>query len=124
LGGWAKVDEGVCDERNGFARAFPFFFCSHSERYFISHVLAFFAASDGIVNENLATRFMNEVQLPEARCVRARAWLIGLVDALFFCFVFVFVFVFLFCFFLGRVKVAFMAFRLRLRTCTPKRTRC
>lgn len=39
-----------------------------SERLFISHVLAFFAASDGIVNENLATRFMKEVQLPEARC--------------------------------------------------------
>jgi ribonucleotide reductase beta subunit family protein with ferritin-like domain len=38
------------------------------EKYFISHVLAFFAASDGIVNENLATRFMNEVQIPEARC--------------------------------------------------------
>jgi len=38
------------------------------ERHFISHVLAFFAASDGIVNENLAMRFSNEVQLPEARC--------------------------------------------------------
>lgn len=38
-----------------------------NERWFISHVLAFFAASDGIVNENLAQRFMNEVQLPEAR---------------------------------------------------------
>ena len=38
------------------------------ERWFISHVLAFFAASDGIVNENLAGRFMKEVQLPEARC--------------------------------------------------------
>lgn len=38
-----------------------------NERYFISHVLAFFAASDGIVNENLAQRFMGEVQLPEAR---------------------------------------------------------
>src|SRR5579862_2613082 len=38
------------------------------ERYFISHVLAFFAASDGIVNENLVERFSNEVQLPEARC--------------------------------------------------------
>jgi len=38
------------------------------ERYFISHVLAFFAASDGIVNENLAMRFMQEVQLAEARC--------------------------------------------------------
>jgi ribonucleoside-diphosphate reductase beta chain len=38
------------------------------ERYFISHVLAFFAASDGIVNENLAINFMSEVQIPEARC--------------------------------------------------------
>ncbi|CCU75129.1 unnamed protein product [Blumeria hordei] len=38
------------------------------ERYFISHVLAFFAASDGIVNENLVERFSSEVQIPEARC--------------------------------------------------------
>ncbi len=38
------------------------------ERFFISHVLAFFAASDGIVNENLLERFSNEVQIPEARC--------------------------------------------------------
>jgi ribonucleoside-diphosphate reductase beta chain len=38
------------------------------ERYFITNVLAFFAASDGIVNENLAVNFMSEVQLPEARC--------------------------------------------------------
>ncbi len=38
------------------------------ERYFIKHVLAFFAASDGIVNENLAVNFMQEVQYPEARC--------------------------------------------------------
>lgn len=38
------------------------------ERYFIKHILAFFAASDGIVNENLAVNFMNEVQYPEARC--------------------------------------------------------
>jgi ribonucleoside-diphosphate reductase beta chain len=39
-----------------------------NERHFISHVLAFFAASDGIVNENLAVNFMSEVQIPEARC--------------------------------------------------------
>lgn len=39
-----------------------------NERHFISHVLAFFAASDGIVNENLAVNFMREVQVPEARC--------------------------------------------------------
>jgi len=38
------------------------------ERHFISHVLAFFAASDGIVNENLVERFAQEVQVPEARC--------------------------------------------------------
>jgi ribonucleoside-diphosphate reductase subunit M2 len=37
------------------------------EKYFISMVLAFFAASDGIVMENLATRFMADVQLAEAR---------------------------------------------------------
>ncbi|XP_073925063.1 ribonucleoside-diphosphate reductase subunit M2 B isoform X3 [Castor canadensis] len=38
------------------------------EKYFISHILAFFAASDGIVNENLVERFSQEVQVPEARC--------------------------------------------------------
>ncbi len=38
------------------------------ERHFISHVLAFFAASDGIVNENLAVNFLAEVQYPEAKC--------------------------------------------------------
>ena len=38
------------------------------ERHFLSHVLAFFAASDGIVNENLCERFATEVQIPEARC--------------------------------------------------------
>jgi len=37
------------------------------EKYFISMILAFFAASDGIVLENLASRFMNDVQLAEAR---------------------------------------------------------
>jgi len=37
------------------------------ERYFISMILAFFAASDGIVLENLASRFMNDVQISEAR---------------------------------------------------------
>jgi len=37
------------------------------ERYFIKHILAFFAASDGIVNENLAENFVNEVQYAEAK---------------------------------------------------------
>ena len=38
------------------------------EQHFIKHVLAFFAASDGIVLENLASRFSTEIQIPEARC--------------------------------------------------------
>lgn len=38
---------------------------SDSEKHFITHVLAFFAASDGIVLENLAARFLNDVQIPE-----------------------------------------------------------
>ena len=38
-----------------------------NEQHFIKHVLAFFAGSDGIVNENLAANFMNEVQLSEAK---------------------------------------------------------
>ncbi|XP_011010281.1 PREDICTED: ribonucleoside-diphosphate reductase small chain A isoform X1 [Populus euphratica] len=40
---------------------------SDSEKHFISHVLAFFAASAGFVLENLAARFLNDVQIPEAR---------------------------------------------------------
>ena len=52
---------------------------SDDERHFIKYVLAFFAASDGIVLENLAVRFMKEVQVPEVRisqrwkrrCIRA-----------------------------------------------------
>jgi ribonucleoside-diphosphate reductase subunit M2 len=39
-----------------------------NERHFLTHVLAFFAASDGIVNENLVMNFTTEVQYPEARC--------------------------------------------------------
>ena len=38
-----------------------------NERYFIKNILGFFAGSDGIVMENLATRFMREIQLPEAK---------------------------------------------------------
>lgn len=41
---------------------------NEDEKHFIKHILAFFAASDGIVNENLATNFCREVQIPEARC--------------------------------------------------------
>ena len=42
---------------------------NHDEKYFISMILAFFAASDGIVLENLGVRFMNDVQVAEARAV-------------------------------------------------------
>ena len=38
------------------------------EQHFIKHILAFFAGSDGIVLENLGVRFMNEIQIPEAKC--------------------------------------------------------
>jgi ribonucleoside-diphosphate reductase beta chain len=41
---------------------------TEDEQHFIKYVLAFFAASDGIVTENLAVRFMSDVKLPEARC--------------------------------------------------------
>lgn len=41
---------------------------SEDERHFILHILAFFAASDGIVNENLVQNFANEIQWPEVRC--------------------------------------------------------
>jgi ribonucleoside-diphosphate reductase subunit M2 len=40
---------------------------SENEKHFIENTLAFFAASDGIVNENLVTRFYSDVQIPEAK---------------------------------------------------------
>lgn len=39
-----------------------------NEQHFIKHILAFFAGSDGIVTENLAVRFMNDVKAQEAKC--------------------------------------------------------
>jgi ribonucleotide reductase beta subunit family protein with ferritin-like domain len=41
---------------------------TENEKHFIKYVLAFFAASDGIVTENLAQKFCTEIQIPEARC--------------------------------------------------------
>jgi len=41
---------------------------NENEQHFIKHILAFFAASDGIVLENLAQKFCSEIQIPEARC--------------------------------------------------------
>ncbi len=40
---------------------------TENERYFIKNIIGFFAGSDGIVNENLATRFQREIEIPEAR---------------------------------------------------------
>ncbi|KAI4291676.1 ribonucleoside-diphosphate reductase subunit M2 [Pancytospora philotis] len=48
-----------CKDFNGLTK---------DEQFFIKHVLAFFAASDGIVNENLVERFMNDVKILEAKC--------------------------------------------------------
>ena len=42
-----------------------------NEQHFVKYVLAFFAASDGIVLENLTSNFINDVKLPEARCFYA-----------------------------------------------------
>jgi len=49
---------------------------NENEQHFIKHVLAFFAASDGIVNENLAANFYREVQIPEARAFYSMQMLI------------------------------------------------
>ena len=59
---WTAEEIDLSDDLKDWAKM------NDGERHFISHVLAFFAASDGIVNENLAVNFMSEVQLPEARC--------------------------------------------------------
>lgn len=45
---------------------------SKNEQHYLSHVLAFFAGSDGIVMENLANRFSQEIELPEVRCFYAQ----------------------------------------------------
>ena len=44
---------------------------NENEKYFIKNVLAFFAASDGIIMENLAAKFLNEIQVAEARAFYA-----------------------------------------------------
>jgi ribonucleoside-diphosphate reductase beta chain len=59
---WTAEEIDLSDDLKDWANL------NDGERHFISHILAFFAASDGIVNENLAVNFMSEVQLPEARC--------------------------------------------------------
>ncbi|KAG2873296.1 Ribonucleoside-diphosphate reductase subunit, partial [Phytophthora cactorum] len=59
---WTAEELDLVHDLNDWAKL------TDNERHFIKHVLAFFAASDGIVNENLAMNFSNEVQIPEARC--------------------------------------------------------
>jgi ribonucleoside-diphosphate reductase beta chain len=54
---------------------------SPNERHFLSHILAFFAASDGIVNENLAARFYREITAPEARAYYSMQMLIETVHS-------------------------------------------
>ena len=58
---WSSEEVSLEEDRRDWEKLTP------DERHFISHVLAFFASSDGIVNENLVGRFMNEVQFQEAR---------------------------------------------------------
>lgn len=58
---WTAEEIDLTEDRRDWERL------KEDERHFIKHVLAFFAASDGIVNENLCYRFANEVQYPEAR---------------------------------------------------------
>lgn len=60
---WTAEEVDLSDDMRDFEDKL-----NDNERHFIEHVLAFFAASDGIVCENLASRFSSEVQLPEARC--------------------------------------------------------
>ena len=57
-----EIDLGGSDQTDWDTKLTP------DERHFVSHVLAFFAGADGIVLENLAARFSDEVTIPEARC--------------------------------------------------------
>jgi ribonucleoside-diphosphate reductase beta chain len=59
---WRAEEINFSHDRDDFNKKL-----NDDERYFLSMVLAFFAASDGIVNENLATDFMTKVQIPEAK---------------------------------------------------------
>jgi ribonucleotide reductase beta subunit family protein with ferritin-like domain len=58
---WTAEEIDFSQDRKGWEKLTP------NEQHYIKHILAFFAASDGIVMENLAERFLGEVQIPEAR---------------------------------------------------------
>lgn len=60
---WTAEEINLSDDINDWKNKL-----NDDERHYIKHVLAFFAASDGIVNENLVVNFIREVQLAEARC--------------------------------------------------------
>jgi len=63
---WTSKEVDMSRDRADFSTLTP------SEQHFIKHILAFFANFDNVVNENLAARFMKEVQLPEARAFYAQ----------------------------------------------------
>jgi ribonucleotide reductase beta subunit family protein with ferritin-like domain len=58
---WTAEEIDLSKDKNDWIRL------TDNEKFFVKHVLAFFAAADGIVNENIAQRFSTEVQIPEAR---------------------------------------------------------
>jgi len=62
---WTAEEVDLSQDRRDWERM------SAKEQHFIKYVLAFFAASDGIVLENLTSNFINDVKLPEARCFYA-----------------------------------------------------
>eukprot|EP00488_Nonionellina_sp_1-RS-2012_P004163 TRINITY_DN92_c0_g1_i1.p1 TRINITY_DN92_c0_g1~~TRINITY_DN92_c0_g1_i1.p1 ORF type:complete len:154 (-),score=36.06 TRINITY_DN92_c0_g1_i1:128-589(-) len=62
---WTAEEIDLHDDHKDWAKL------NDQERHFIKYVLAFFAASDGIVLENLTSHFINDVKLPEARCFYA-----------------------------------------------------
>lgn len=59
---WTVADINLTEDINDWNNKL-----NEKERYFIKHVLAFFAQSDGIVNENLVLRFYNDLDIPEVR---------------------------------------------------------
>lgn len=59
---WTVEEINISDDLNDWNNKL-----NDNERFFIKNVLAFFAASDGIVNENLVLNFYQEIELPEAR---------------------------------------------------------
>ena len=59
---WTPEEIDLSKDMNDWKKLRP------EEQHFIKNILAFFAGSDGIVLENLAVRFMNDIKIPEASC--------------------------------------------------------